>query len=153
MLSRSFLSGAVALVMGRVGIVRDKVDPRPHPLPSVPPAPDEATVRRDHAMARLILRRVGITPLAALLVVILITMTPGMASAEPGQVRTTALATARATILPSSARVEQGRIILTGTNPQNAHPAVQSTIRACDLAPASQPAAPPICRMIVYDLP
>ena len=136
--------------MGRVGIVRDKIDPRPHPHPSAPPAPDPATERRDHAMARLILRRVGIAPLAALLVMILITMTPGMASAEPGQVRTTALATARATILPSSARVEQGRIILTGTNPQNAHPAVQPTIRACD--PAPQPAPAP-CRMIVYDLP
>ena len=150
MLSRSFLSGAVALLMGRVGIVRDKLDPRAHPHPSAPPAPDEATVRRDHAMARLILRRVGIAPLAGLLLMILITATPSMASAEPGQVRTTALATARATILPSSARIEQGRIILTSATREASHPTVQPTTRACDPAPQPVPAT---CRMIVYDLP
>lgn len=101
-------------------------------------------------MARLILRRVGIAPLASACVMILVTATPSRISAEPSPVRATALATARATIMPSSARIEQGRIILSGVGPTASHPVVQPTIRTCDAAP-QVPAAP--CRMIVYDLP
>ncbi len=153
MIIRSFLSGVVALLGRKAIVVRDK------PVASAPArtatarqveAADDAA-RRDHAMARFILRRVGIAPLAPAVALLVALVPTDSATAQTASVRTTA--TARATILPASASLRQGQVIVTSTSAGTAHPMVQPTIRACDPAPASQSAATATCRMIVYDLP
>ncbi len=106
-------------------------------------------------MARFILRRAGIKPLLPALVAFVIVQTPDSAQAQNAaqvsapSVRATALATARANILPSSARIERGRFSLTQTGPA-LNPQPEPSTRPCD---AAAPAANPACRMIVYDLP
>jgi hypothetical protein len=150
MISRSFLSGAVAQLGRKAIAVRDRMATRPA-APAPRPEPADDTKRRDHAMARFILRRVGIAPLAPA-VALLIALNPfDGATAQSAQVRATA--TARATILTASASLRQGQVIVTSARTGTVHPTVQPTIRACDPIPPSQPAAPATCRMIVYDLP
>lgn len=129
---------------------------------SVPAVPDPAHVSdadllRAKSVARQILRRAGIAPLVPALVALLLFTHPNDARAEvggasPDAVRVTATATARATILPSSARLQQGavQIVEAGDHRRLLAPQVRSSIRSCD--PPARPDAPP-CRMIVYDLP
>ena len=146
MISRSFLSGTVALLGRKAIAVRDRMATRPAaPAPRAEPT-DEAA-RREQAMARFILRRVGIPPLAAIVCVLLAALPADRASAQSTPAR--ASATARVTILASSVRIEAGRVIV------SAH--AQSTPVMPRLEPRARPcedrAAPPACRLIVTDLP
>lgn len=153
MLSRSFLSGVGALLGRKAIVVRDK------PVTSAPArtagarrvVPVDEAARRDHAMARFILRRVGIAPLAPAIALLLTLVPTDSAIAQSTPVRATA--TARATILPASASLRQGQVIVTSAGAGTGYSTVQPTIRACDPAPASQPAAPTACRMVVFNLP
>ena len=150
MISRSFLSGAVALLGRKAIAVRDRMATRPAaPAPRAEPT-DEAA-RRDHAMARFILRRVGIAPLAPAIALLFALVPFDGATAQSAPVR--AAASARATILPASASLRQGRVIVTDARAGSTHPIVQPIVRACDRAPSGLPATPATCRMIVYDLP
>lgn len=132
--------------------------------PSTSAAPDPAFAstadeQRAKAWARLILKRAGIAPLVPVLAALLFIALPEDTNAEadaalPNSVRATATATAtaRATILPSSVRLEQGgvQIVDAGSRGRPLAPQVRPSIRPCDAA--ARPEAP-ACRMIVYDLP
>ena len=155
MIIRSFFSGVGALLGRKAIVVRDK------PVTSAPVRtttarrvePADEAARRDQAMARLILRRVGIAPLASAIALLFAFVPTDSATAQSTPVRATATPTARATILPASASLRQGQMIVTSARAGTVHLTVQPTIRACDPAPTSQPAAPTACRMIVFNLP
>ncbi len=151
---RFFLSGVIALLGRKAIVVRDTRSPVPVPRPAaLPPVDDNA--RRARAVARLILRRVGIAPLLPSLAILALTASPQRAAAQTSgaqsPVRATALATARATILPSSARIEQGALLVAQPGTSTALPPQSSrSVRGCDPAPDSATSA---CRLIVYNLP
>ena len=163
MMRRFFLSTVDVLLGRKAIIVREPRVPLPPlrvPLP--PPSKEEERERRTRAMARYILRRAGITPLLPVLAALVIAHMPGTAYAQtapaqgassastsPFPVRAAALATARAIILPSSARIEQGRLSLAQSGTARA-PQPQRSSRRCDAAIS---VTNPGCRMIVYDLP
>jgi hypothetical protein len=107
-------------------------------------------------MARLILRRVGITPLLSLLSVPLL----GLLPAEPAHAQlstTAARAQARVVVLPHAVRVEQGQVSV--SRPGDTQQLWRMTLpppqhRPCtaqDAAPAAQPE--PACRLVITDLP
>ncbi len=130
--------------------------------PSAPAAPDpahvpDADLLRAKTVARQILRRAGIAPLVPALAAMLLFTHPDDAKAEAGGAspnagRVTATATARATVLSSSARLQQGgvQIVEADSDGRLLVPPPRPSIRSCD-TPARPDARP--CRMIVYDLP
>lgn len=116
--------------------------------------------RQARAAARLILKRVGIAPLLPALAALMVMAMPTGADAQSGAVarppqgagRVAASASARATILPSSARLEQGGLRVTQAGARGPALALQPQVsnRPCETDPPSD--APP-CQMIVYHLP
>lgn len=151
---RFFLSGVGALLGRKAIIVRETRSPVPAPRPAAVPPPDD-NIRRARAAARLILRRVGIAPLLPSITILVLTASPqpGAAQATASQppARVAALAAARATILTSSARIEQGALHVAQPGTSTALPLLSSrSVRACDPAPDSTTS---VCRLIVFDLP
>jgi hypothetical protein len=163
MMRRFFLSTFDVVLVRKAIIVREprvRLPPLRAPFPS--PSKEEESERRARAMASFILKRAGINPLLPALAALVIAYLPDDAHAQvaqaqagspaspsPSPVRATALATARAVILPSSARIEQGRISRAQPGMALA-PQPQRRTRPCDAATS---ATNPACRMIVYDLP
>ena len=134
---------------------------------SAPMQRDEA---RSAAMARIILKRVGIVPLLSVVAVVSVaaTLMPNQAvRAQPVTIR----ATARAVILPSSVRVDAaGRVDVNNGGrsadaPRTANIRPTISERACDRPGATAPPPPrtdtaaaagnatPRCRLIVADMP
>lgn len=113
-----------------------------------------AAAARPAAMARLILRRVGITPLLSLLAAPLLGLLPiETAEAQP----TATPAQARVVILPQAVRLQQGMVGVSG--PSDGQSAMLARLsqpqhRACsaqDAAPTGHVA--PNCRLIITDMP
>lgn len=107
---------------------------------------------RPGAMARLILRRVGIAPLLSLFAAPLLALLP----TDPVEAQQTR-AHARVVVLPHAVRVQQGQVSV--SRPGDTQQLWRITLpppqhRACtaqDAAPAGQPE--PACRLIITDLP
>lgn len=132
---------------------RDRRDPADCPLSPVAGLSPEAAARPG-AMARLILRRVGITPLLSLCCALVLALHP----ADPAQAQNAALtARARVIILSQAVRVEQGRVDLLQSADERrseSAPMVQPRLRPCRAEDApTDPAPGQGCQMIVTDLP
>ena len=147
MFGRSFLSGVGALLGRKAIAVRDQIATRPA-APAPRNEPVDAAKRRDHAMARFILRRLGIAPLAPAIALAMMLIPASGPRAENTAARVTV--TARAVILPSSARIQQGMLIVAASRSDSTPLVVRPVERAC--GPVPEPTTAP-CRMIVYDLP
>ena len=123
----------------------------------------DTAVQRPEAMARLILRRVGIAPLLGLFALLAPILGPPPAQAD-ATIAVTHRATARVIILRQSVRLHQGQIsVENGQNP--AFPTASFLLsppheRACEasfIAATSHSITPPpttaSCRLITRDMP
>ncbi len=125
---------------------RERIDQAARPMAAGDAVPEE---RRAAAMARHILRRAGIAPLVPAFAALLIAApTP----AEPQSTASTRVtATARVVVLPSSARIEAGRLIVRdGAHPETVVPRLPLMERACQAVPVDEERS---CRTFVFDLP
>jgi hypothetical protein len=113
-------------------------------------------------MARIILKRVGIAPLLALTLAVSLPAILGPAEPVQAQAATPAraTATASATILPSSVRVERGVVTVRHGGATQGDQPVRPTYseRACDArgrgaTEAGQSPPTTSCRMIIADMP
>ena len=110
---------------------------------------------RPAAMARIILRRVGITPLLSLMAcAVVMTTAPDPASAQRAAVSTSA--TARVTVRSNAARLVMGQLVSATVADQLsplalASPAPRPSELACTAD--DRRTVGPSCRMIVSDLP
>lgn len=168
MVRRVFLCPSRAL-QWKIRVPQPPHSSRP-PGATAPPAQDAArppsllprlATRDPHGLARLILRRAGITPLlpGALIAALVVPPTPGQAHSAGGA-RVTALASARATIVRDVARVGPATDAAASTQP-TVYSTLSLRLMLCDegSAAATRAAtanpiatAPARCRAIIRDM-